>query len=229
MSSKALTITDTTLGKKYVMATSGIILFGFIIAHMLGNLQLFIGSAALNGYSATLHENPTLLWGARGVLIVAVIAHIVTAVQLAALNKGARPTPYRQKKNVVTTYAARTMVWSGPILALYIVYHLLHFTVGKTWGLGYTNFTNAAGHPMPYDNLMASFQVPWCAAIYIVAQLALGLHIYHGAWSLFQSLGINHKRYNTTLRSVASALALAVVIGFLAVPIAVVAGAPIPK
>ena len=231
MSTKALTIADTTLGKKYVMAITGVVLFGFVIAHMLGNLQVFLGYEAIDSYSKMLHDNPTLLWTARGVLLFSVVAHIVTAVQLASRNKAARPTPYRHaKRNIVTTYAARTMIWSGPILALYIVFHILHLTVGDSAGvstaLGYQHLQPLDPHGMNnvHANLVRSFQVPWCTAIYVVAQLALGLHIYHGAWSLFQSLGLNHKRYNETLRSVTSAIALAVVVGFLSVPIAIQTG-----
>ncbi len=225
MATKALTIPDTTIGKKVIMATSGVILFGFVIGHMLGNLQVYLGPKPFNEYAHFLQTTPSLLWGTRIALLVAVVAHIVTAFQLARLNTGARPSRYQMKKPVATTYAARTMIWSGPILLAYIVYHLAHLTVGYTAGLTYDPAAlDPNGMKAVYGAVVASFSVPWCAAIYVVAQVMLGLHLYHGAWSMFQSLGLNHRRYNDTLRSAASAIALATVIGFMAVPIGVLAG-----
>lgn len=225
MSSKALTIPDTTVGKKYVMAVSGIVLFGFVIGHMIGNLQVYLGPKPFNEYAHFLHSTPTLLWGTRVALLLAVAAHIVSAVQLIKLNQTARPVRYQHKKNVATSYAARTMRISGPLLLLYIIYHLAHFTFGYTAGIGYEHLPmDAHGMPDVYHNVIQSFQVPWVVAVYVVAQIMLGLHLYHGAWSLFQSLGLNHRRYNETIRSAASAIALAMVAGFLAVPIGVFFG-----
>jgi succinate dehydrogenase / fumarate reductase cytochrome b subunit len=222
MSTRVLTLTNTTIGKKMVMAASGAILFGFVIVHMLGNLQVFIGPEALNEYSKKLHDMPALLYGARAVLLLAVAAHIVTSLQLTMANKAARPIGYQVRKDVATSYAARTMVWSGPILLLYIVYHIAHLTVGYTKGIGYQHDRlDAQGMVNVYQNVVDSFRVPWVTAIYVVAQLALSLHLYHGAWSLFQSLGLNHKRYNETLRSSAVAIAVATCVGFVAVPIAI--------
>jgi succinate dehydrogenase / fumarate reductase cytochrome b subunit len=225
MATKTLTIPDTTIGKKVVMAASGVVLFGFVIGHMLGNLQVYLGQKPFNEYAHFLHTTPTLLWGTRVVLLLAVVAHIVTALQLAQKNRGARPRRYRVKKSVASTYAGRTMVWSGPILLAYIFYHLAHLTVGYTAGLGYDhNALDPNGLRDAYGAVVTSFSVPWCVGIYVVAQVMLGIHLYHGAWSLFQSLGINHKRYNETLRSAASAIALATVAGFLSVPIGVYVG-----
>jgi succinate dehydrogenase / fumarate reductase cytochrome b subunit len=117
------------------------------------------------------------------------------------------------------------MVWSGPILAAYIVYHLAHLTLGYSAGLGYDhNALDPNGMRDVYAAVVTSFKVPWCAGLYVVAQVMLGLHLYHGAWSMFQSLGLNHRRYNETLRSAASAIALGTVIGFIAVPVGVLAG-----
>jgi succinate dehydrogenase / fumarate reductase, cytochrome b subunit len=224
MATNALTITDTTIGKKAVMAVSGLVLFGFVIVHMLGNLQIFLGPTIFNQYSQFLHASTGVLWGTRAVLAIAVLAHIVTSAQLYLRNKTARPSRYKVKKNLVTSYAARVMYLSGPLLLLYIVYHIAHLTLGVTTGLGYEHAVDAQGSIDVYQNVVASFRVPWLAGIYVMAQILLGLHIYHGAWSLFQSLGINHRRYNEPLRNAASALALATVAGFLAVPIGVYAG-----
>ncbi len=158
-------------------------------------------------------------------LLVSIIAHVVTAIQLAGRNRSARPVAYQKKTNVVTSYAARTMLWSGPLLLLYILYHLAHLTLGYNNGLGYEHLPlDANGLPDVYHNLVHSFQVWWCVAIYVVAQLALGMHLYHGAWSMMQSLGLSHRRYNDTVRSAASALALAVTAGFLSIPIGIFFG-----
>ena len=225
MASKALTLPDTTIGKKAIMAVSGIILFGFVIGHMLGNLQVYLGQKPFNEYAAFLHATPTLLWGTRVTLLLAVTAHIVSAVQLARLNMGARPRRYQVQKARATTYAARTMVWSGPILLAYIFYHLAHLTLGYSNGLGYDHYAlDPNGLRDAYGAVVASFKVPWCVGIYVVAQVMLGMHLYHGAWSMFQSLGLNHRRYNETLRSAASAIALATVAGFIAVPVGVFLG-----
>ncbi len=224
MATKALRVPDTTIGKKVIMATSGVVLFGFVIGHMLGNLQVYLGRAAFNAYAEFLHSTPSLLWGTRVVLLLAVTAHVVTAVQLARLNQSARPRSYQVKKNATTSYAARTMLWSGPILFIYLVYHIAHLTLGYSAGLGYEHTVDPRGMPDAFTHVVTSFKVPWCTGIYVVAMIMLGLHLYHGAWSLFQSLGLNHRRYNETLRSAASAIALATVAGFLAVPIGVFMG-----
>lgn len=225
MTTRALTLTNTTIGKKMVMAVSGLIFFGFVIGHMLGNLQIFLGPDAINGYSHMLHSMPGLLWGARAVLLVSLVAHVTTAVSLVRMNRAARPVPYAVKKDIATDYAAKTMFLSGLTIALYIAYHLAHLTFGLTKGLGYQHLPlDAKGLPDVYHNVVHSFRVPWCTAIYVVAQAALSLHLYHGAWSIFQSLGLNHSRYNAALRSSAVAVAMAVCVGFVAVPLAVLFG-----
>ena len=225
MTAKALTLTDTTIGKKMVMAVSGLVLFGFVIGHMLGNLQIFLGPKAFNEYSHFLRETPTLLWGTRLLLLVAVLAHLVSAAQLSFLNRGARPIRYRKKRSRVTSYAARTMLWGGVLVLLYIVYHIAHLTLGFTKGLGYEHMPlDPNGIPDVYHNVVSSFRVPWCAGVYAAANIVLGVHLYHGSWSFLQSLGLSHRRYDETVRSAASAIALATTAGFLAVPIGVYFG-----
>jgi succinate dehydrogenase / fumarate reductase cytochrome b subunit len=225
MTAKALTIPDTTIGKKVVMAVSGLVLFGFVIGHMLGNLQVYLGSKAFNEYAKLLHDMPALLWGTRFALLLAVVAHVASALQLTARNKKARPTGYKMQKSRTTSAAAKSMTYGGIAIVLYVIYHLAHFTFGVTKGLGYDHLPmDANGLPDVYFNVVTSFQVPWCAALYVVANVVLGFHLYHGAWSLFQTLGLNHRRYNETLRSAASAIAIATVAGFMAVPIGVVLG-----
>jgi succinate dehydrogenase cytochrome b subunit len=226
MTTKALTLTDTTIGRKMVMAASGVVLFGYTIGHMLGNLQVFLGPKAINEYAHFLHTTPTLLWGTRCLLLVSVLAHIMSATQLTVANRRARgPVGYRMRRDRVTSYAARTMVWGGVIILLYVVYHIAHLTLGVTAGLGYEHLPlDASGLPDVYHNVVSSFKVPWCAAVYVVANVVLGFHLYHGSWSLLQSVGVNHRRYNEALRSTASAIALAVVAGFISVPVGVFFG-----
>lgn len=212
----AVSFTASSIGKKYVMAVSGIALFGFTMAHMAGNLQVFLGRERFNGYAATLHAMPAVLWAFRGVMILAVVAHIVTSVQLVRRNRAARPQGYAKKQSLATTYAARTMVVSGPILFFYIVYHLLHFTFN-------TLHPNYEVTDL-YSNVVASFRQVPISVSYIIANACFGFHVFHGAYSLFQSLGVNHPRYNGALRSLAMAIAVLVTTGFIAVPVGVLAG-----
>ncbi len=200
------------------MALSGVVLFGFLVAHMLGNLQLFVGPQAFNGYSEFLHSKPALLWAARAALLLAALLHMWSAFVLWSTNRQARPVGYRRKKSVATSYAARTMVWTGPIVILYLGYHLAHLTFGFTDGLPYVHSQSDV-----YANVVHSFQFWPAATAYLVANVALGFHLYHGAWSLLQTLGVNHPRYNELLRSAAVAVALVVVLGFISVPAAVLA------
>ncbi|MGH7860563.1 MAG: succinate dehydrogenase cytochrome b subunit, partial [Candidatus Binatia bacterium] len=137
----ALTLYRTTIGKKAVMAVTGVIWFGYVIGHMTGNLLIFAGPEAINGYSRFLHDSPALLWAARIVLVSALLGHVVASTQLTLTNLGARPVAYGRREDIATTYAARTMVWSGPILLAFILYHILHLTLGA-----------APGHPYePHD------------------------------------------------------------------------------
>jgi succinate dehydrogenase / fumarate reductase cytochrome b subunit len=207
---------DSTLGKKAVMAVTGAILFGFVIVHMLGNLQVYLGPEKINSYGALLHSNPGILWIARGVLLLAVALHIVSALQLWALNRKARPASYVRKKSVRSSYASRTMMWSGPILFFFIVYHLLHFTGGQA-------------HPQfregdVYHNLVAGFQQTPAALAYIAAMIMLANHLYHGAWSMFQSLGVSHPRYTPILKRFAAISAIAIAAGNISIPVSIMTG-----
>lgn len=206
----------TTLGKKAVMAVTGVILFGFLIAHMGANLLFFAGPEALNGYAVSLRDMAPLLWFARLALLVSVILHIVASIQLARLQSAARPVGYARKKNVGSNYASRTMMWSGPIIAAFIVYHLMHLT----WGVSGLPFE----HLRPYDNLVAGFSKPLVSIAYVIAVIMLGAHLYHGLWSMFQTMGVAHPRYTPKLKLAAKALTTAIVLGFIAVPIAILLG-----
>lgn len=216
---KALTLYGTSVGKKAVVAVSGLILFGFVIVHMVGNLQVFAGPAALNAYARTLRGVPELLWVARLVLLVAVIGHIAASLALVRSSAAARPVAYRETRRLATSYAARTMKWSGPLLAAFVIFHLAHLT----WP-GLPVGGRAYDPRDVYGNVVSGFQVAWVTAIYLVAQMLLGLHLYHGAWSLFQSLGLSHPRYDAVRRWFPRGLAICVVAGNVAMPLAVVAG-----
>src|SRR5262245_14940884 len=159
----------STIGQKVVMAVTGVILFGFTIGHMLGNLQVYQGPEKLNAYAAFLKATPALLWGTRSVLLVSVILHIWAAVSLSQKNHQARPVAYAGRRWREGSYAARTMMWSGPILGLFIVYHLLHFTTGQA----HPHFDE---HDV-YANFVIGFQDPRASAVYIVAMVALGFHL----------------------------------------------------
>jgi succinate dehydrogenase / fumarate reductase cytochrome b subunit len=208
----------TTVGKKVVMAVTGAILFGFVIVHMLGNLQVYVGAEAINAYGLSLHSllHGTGIWLSRSVLLAAVLLHIWAMTSLTLANRRARGIGYREWKARESTYASRTMRWSGVFLLAFIIFHLLHLTTGDL-------------HPdfIPgdvYHNVVTGFQVVPVAALYILATLALALHLFHGAWSMFQTLGLNHPRYNRLRNVVSVGIAALVVIGNLSFPVAVLTG-----
>jgi succinate dehydrogenase / fumarate reductase cytochrome b subunit len=208
---------NATVGKKIVMAVSGIVLAGFVCLHMLGNMNFFRSVEAMNDYAKLLRFEPALLWAARGFLLAMVVAHVWASVQLALLNKlEARPVGYVKKKSAGSTYASRTMYWSGPIILAFVVYHLMHFT----WGAGGTAFEELR----PSENIVAGFSVPAIAIVYIVAMGMLMLHLYHGVWSMFQTLGFNHPRYTPMLKKLAAALSILLFAGFSSIPVAVMLG-----
>ena len=206
----------STLGRKVVMAVTGVILFGFVLGHMAGNLLLYLGPEALNAYGEGLRKFPAGLWGARGVLLASVLLHIWSAFSLARSNAAARPTGYARRDDLAATWASRTMIWTGPLLAVFIVYHLMHFTFG-----------NAHGSFVPgdvYHNVVTGFQNPLVSGFYIVAMIALGLHLYHGVYSMTQSVGLNHPRTNAYRRKFAAIFTAVVVIANISFPLAVLAG-----
>lgn len=217
---KALTFIDTTIGKKIVMALSGLAMFGFVIGHMLGNLQVFLGPEAFNAYAVGLHSLGGLLWVARIGLLVALVAHVVTALQLVARSSAARPVNYQVKKNEATSFAALTMKYSGFTLLFFLLYHLAHFTFpGVAMGAyEHQHFSRV------YTNFVNGFSIPWVVALYVAAMISLGLHLYHGAQSLFQSLGISSPLRDKTVRGGAQFLALVVTIGNIVLPLSVLLG-----
>jgi succinate dehydrogenase / fumarate reductase, cytochrome b subunit len=217
--SKNLALGDTSVGKKALLAVSGAVLFGFVLVHMLGNLQVFLGPEVYNHYAETLKGNAALVWPARAILLLALVTHVALVVQLYRRSLAARPVAYRVKKNIATTYAAATMKYSGPALLLYIFFHLAHFTVPGL-SLGDHQFS-----PVDvYGNFVAGFQLPWVTLLYVTANLLLGMHLYHGAYSLLQSLGLNHPRYNARARLGARSFAILITAGNVIMPLSVLFG-----
>lgn len=207
---------DSTIGKKAVMAISGIVLFLFVIAHMIGNLQFFEGPEKMAAYARLLRVEPGLLWAARIILLIMVIAHIWSATLLAIRKSQARPQRYVKKKAVASSYAARTMYWSGPIIAAFVVYHLLDFTFGVV-NPGYQEGA-------VYENIVLSFQQPAVAIFYIFAMALLCMHLWHGAWSIFQTLGFSSPRYTPLLKFCAALISLVIFAGFVSIPLSVMTG-----
>jgi len=202
------------IGKKVAMAVSGLLLIGFVIGHMAGNFKLFLGEEKFNHYAEWLREmgSPALphggaLWIARFALLAAVLVHIYSAWSLTQISRKARPQRYRKLTTQQATYASRTMRWGGVIILLFVIYHLAHFTWGWSWAHPSFDPTN------PYRNVVEGFKVPWVVAFYVVAQIALGFHLFHGFWSAFQSLGWDHEAIDSWRRPAAAALAVALTLG----------------
>ena len=213
---------EAPIGKKVVMAVTGLILVGFVLGHMTGNLQIYLpvgedGVHPIDKYGALLHASEELLWGARLFLLGSVVLHIWSAIQLASAANAARPVRYVKQNNLNSSYASRTMYWSGPIVGLFIVYHLLHFTTGT---LHFSGFV----HGQVYANVFAAFQNFVTAGFYVVAMALLGLHLYHGTWSMFQTLGVDAPRWNNGIRAAAKVVAVAMFVGFSAVPVSIAVG-----
>ena len=215
----------STIGKKIIMGVTGLIGIGFVIVHMAGNLQVFVSQGKINSYGALLHGPlAEVLWLLRIVLIVAVVLHVLMAYQLTMRSRAARPVGYQQKEPQVATIASRTMKWGGVLLLVFIVVHLLHFTTETIDPGGWRGMTDSQGHRDVYGNIVASFRVWWVTAFYVIAMIALGLHLYHGAWSSVRSLGYAKSSAHPLHRRIALAVAVIVWLGFTIVPVGVVAG-----
>lgn len=225
---RVVTLYQSTVGKKAMMAVSGIVLFGFVLSHMIGNLKMLLGVNeegvyAMDAYAEFLREmgyplvpHGGVLWIARIVLLAAVGIHIVAAIQLSQRSRAARGSAYKKQEPLSFSYASRTMRWGGVIIALFIVYHILHFTTGQA----HSQFV----YGEVYRNYVVAFQNPLIFAFYLIAQTALCFHLFHGVWSVFQTLGANHPRYNHLRRPFAVGYALVVFVGFMLPPVLVLTG-----
>ena len=212
-----LTFWRSTIGKKVVMGVTGLIGLGFVIGHMAGNLQTFSGAEKLDAYAALLHGPlHEIVLIARAVLILAVILHVVAAYQLTMLSRAARPIGYVKRTPQVSTLASRTLRWGGVLLLTFIIFHILHFTIGAV----HPDFVEGK----VYQNLTAGFAVKWVAVFYLVAMVALGMHLYHGAWSSMRTLGISKQSVHPLKRYLPVVLAVVISSGFAAIPLAFLLG-----
>jgi succinate dehydrogenase / fumarate reductase cytochrome b subunit len=208
---------NSSVGKKMVMAITGLIWVAYLVTHMLANLLVFQGPGKINAYSAFLHGTGGALWAARLVLIVALVLHVVAAIQLSARQQEARPVGYAAgRKPQVSTVASRTMRWGGALILVFLVFHILHFTVGSA-------------HPTfiegdPYHNVATGFHNLVVVIFYLIVMALVGLHLYHGLWSSGRSLGVAQPSPQPLQRSLAMVLALLIWLGFSVIPIAVYAG-----
>ncbi len=213
----------STIGKKIVMAVTGALLLAFVFAHMIGNLKTFLGADDLNHYAHWLRTigEPVLpyawfLWIQRVVLLVALVLHVTAAVQLVRRDRKARPVPYVHRRPVRATFAVRTMRWGGATLALFVVWHILDFTVGTV------NRDFVPGDP--YHNLVADFRVWWVNLIYLAALAMLGLHIQHGFASAARTLGVTSARRERAIKLLGNATAVVIAGGYALVPVAIMTG-----
>ncbi len=223
---RAVGFYEAPIGKKAVMAVTGLVLFGYVVAHLLGNLQIYSSDPTqINKYAAFLHNpaNAIALLMARTFLLVCVGLHITASVQLWLQNRAARPIGYFKKDDVPASYAARTMIWSGPIVGAFVTFHVLHLTVGSVLPLHEVE-GGAFLSPDVHYNVITGFQNPLVAGFYILAISLLCTHLYHGIWSMFQSVGVSHPRYTPLLKKFAALCAIVIALGNISIPVACLAG-----
>ncbi|NJN16451.1 MAG: succinate dehydrogenase cytochrome b subunit [Oscillochloris sp.] len=237
-----LTLYRTSVGKKVIMAITGFVLVGFVVFHMYGNTKMFAGPETFNEYAKGLREigSPIfgyehLLWVARVVLLGSVLGHIWAAVALTRQSQkttsgfmASRARRYGEKKMQTTSYAAYTMRYGGVLIFLFIIYHILHLTFGAVgYAAGTYLHPEGIGHSQEffvYNNVVNGFLNPFVSGFYILTMIFLGLHLFHGVWSMFQTLGLNNKKYEPLLRGLAILIAIVVVIGNISFPLAVMLG-----
>src|SRR5687767_1994500 len=208
----------SVVGKKVVMGVTGLIWAGFVILHSLGNLLAFRGPDAINSCSQCLKSTGELLWALRVVLILAVILHVIAAVQLTRQSRAARPIGYAKYESQVATIASRTMRWGGALLLVFIVVHILHFTTGTIRPAGVFSREDV------YANIVLSFRIWWVTVVYLVSMIALGLHLFHGAWSSVRSIGVSPPSPQPLHRKLSMVIAILVWAAFTVIPLAVVSG-----
>ena len=224
---RVLTLSKTTIGKKAAMAAAGVVMLGFSIGHLTGNLKAFASAQDFNDYAAWLRTMPAVLWGTRLALLAALVVHTGAAYSLWSRNREARHSRYAKKKDLATDYAAKTMYWTGPILLFYILFHLAHLTFGgMIFGDG--AIFGIEGYVFdphnPYNNMVKGFQ-HWPVVIpYVLGVVSLAMHLFHGIWSMFQTFGANHPKYNFLRRDLAIGLAVLLGAGFLSIPAAAMYG-----
>lgn len=209
----------STITLKTLMAISGFVWFGFLVGHLGSNLHVFGGPESLNTYYAGLKANAVIFWGVRVVLATSIVVHSAAAFSLTRRSVAARPVGYRRRQNIASTFASRTMRWTGPLVGVFILYHLLHFTGGQAMPAGTTFKPEDT-----YNNIVSSFSIGYVALAYVLSLSLLGLHLWHGAYAATLSLGARHPKYDRKLKLGLTTLAALLVLGMLSIPIAVVAG-----
>ncbi len=214
---------SSTVGIKFLVAVTGLIWVLFVTIHMLGNLQIYLGPEAINSYAAFLKSNPGPLWAARFGLLAALIVHVWGIMKLSLANRKARPTPYAVKKTVRSTFSSRTMVMSGLVLLSFVIYHLLHFTLGVTHPEHF-RLEDAVGRHDVYSMTVLGFQQPLVSIAYIVATLLLGLHLSHGISSLFQTMGLSRPWIAPLIERLGLVVTVIVVIGNVMIPLSALFG-----
>lgn len=224
-----MTVVRSSIFSKWLMAISGLAWVGFLVGHLAANLLIFVGPDALNAYGADLRAlgHGTAIWGARLGLLVFFALHVTTGIRLARLNRSAAGQKYAKSEPRTSTIASRSMLLSGLVILTYLVYHLAHFT----WGIAHSEYYNGTAtlpdgrvvHDV-YSMLVASFSQPAISALYIVGMILIGLHLNHAIASAAQTMGVSHPRYVALIRKGAVALSLAVALGFMTVPLAVLTG-----
>jgi succinate dehydrogenase / fumarate reductase cytochrome b subunit len=221
-------IFGSSLGRKYIMAVSGGVLFLFVVAHLVGNLQIFLGREAINRYGHFLQSNPEIIWPARLFLLLMIALHIWAAIALSAENKAARPIAYAQYQPVASSYASRTMLMSGIIIFVFIIYHLLHYTVQvrsiNLTGQDFHELHDAQGRHDVFQMMVTGFQNLWVSLFYILGMGLLCLHLSHGVSAMFQSLGWKNKTYGPFLDQAARVIAALIFIGYVTIPLAILLG-----
>ncbi len=220
----------SSLGKKYIMAITGFVMFLFVIGHLAGNLQIFLGREAINRYGHFLQSNPELIWPARLFLLLMLVLHIWSASKLSLENNAARPVSYARFRPIGSSYASRTMLVSGIIVFVFIIYHLLHYTFRvNSPGLGLTgqSFIKPADPEQVRDifgMMVAGFSTPWISGFYILGLALLCLHLSHGASSMFQSIGWKTDAYRPFLERAAQVVAWLIFLGYISIPVAILLG-----
>jgi len=221
---RVISLYRTSVGKKFYMAVTGAVLIGFLVAHMVGNLKMYMGAQHFNEYAEFLREvgEPVLprmvgLWIFRLILLGCVGLHMLSALQVYLQSRKARGTAYTKEESLSFAYASRTMRWGGVIIGVFVIFHILHFTTGQALP-GFV-----AGDA--YQNVILGFSSWWVTGFYTLAMIMIAFHLYHGLWSAFQTVGANHPKYNPFRRPVALILALVVFLGFMSVPVGVKVGA----
>lgn len=213
----------TSIGMKVVMALTGVILLGFITGHMIGNLQVLLGPEPLNRYAAFLQGLGELLWGVRIFMLVAFLLHIISSILLTLENRKARPVPYQRLDTVQASMASRTMIYTGILVAFFVVFHILHFTLGKVQP-EYFHLPDATyGHDV-YAMVVLGFQNTGYSILYIVLMLALGWHLSHAIASACETIGFNHPKYESCVKKLSLVVAWGIAIGYIVVPVSIMVG-----